>query len=110
NNVAFNGPTGGIGNAGNGAVSINLCMVSQNSSGTTGGGFGDENMLGNLTVTNSQFFSNYAGTNGGGIQPRGDTTTTLISKAQIMGNVAEGNQKDGTGVGADSSSPAARPP
>jgi hypothetical protein len=99
NNVAFNGPTGGIGNAGNGAVSINLCMVSQNSSGTTGGGFGDENMLGNLTVTNSQFLSNYAGTNGGGIQAGGDTTTTLISNTQIMGNVAEGNQKDGTGGG-----------
>ena len=111
NNVAFNGPTGGIGNAGSGAVSINLCIVSQNFSGTTGGGFGDENMLGNLTITNSQFLSNYAGTNGGGIQAGGDEYDDLDQQHANRGAMLpKAIRRMAPAVGADSSSPVAPPP
>src|SRR5579871_1382232 len=96
NNVAFNGPTGGIGNAGNGSVSLNFCTVAMNYSGTTGGGFGDENMLGNLKVNSCLFTNNFAGTNGGAIQAGGDGTTTTISNSDITTNVAQGNQSEGT--------------
>src|SRR5579871_3570294 len=97
-NIAFT-IDGGIGNAGNGTVTINNCTVENNFSGSTGGGFGDENMLSNLTVTNSNFLMNYARTNGGGIQAGGDGTTTTISNSVIVNNVALGNQNDGTGGG-----------
>jgi predicted outer membrane repeat protein len=90
NNVAFNGPTGAIGNSGSGAVTITSCLVEDNSSATTGGGFGDQNMLGNLTVIDSQFIDNTAGTNGGAIQAGGPNTTVIIKDSVIEGNTANG--------------------
>jgi hypothetical protein len=83
-NTAINGPTGAIGNAGNGAVVITNCTVSNNFSGTTGGGFGDQNGLGTLTVSNSVFLDNSALGNGGGIQEGGPSTT--ITNSLIQGN------------------------
>src|SRR5262249_9400220 len=57
-NLAINGPTGGIGNAGNGAVTIEFSTVADNFCGGAGGGFGDENNLGTLTVLESSFVGN----------------------------------------------------
>jgi phospholipase/lecithinase/hemolysin len=82
-NAALNGPTGAIGNAGNGAVNITSSTVANNSSGTTGGGFGDENGQGTLTVVNSVFLNNAAVGKGGGIQEGGPMT---ISSTEIKGN------------------------
>jgi hypothetical protein len=86
NNTAINGPTGAIGNAGNGAVTITTSTVENNFSGTTGGGFGDEGNAGTLTVMNSFFFNNIAIGNGGGIQEGGPSTT--ITNTEIRGNVS----------------------
>jgi hypothetical protein len=83
-NTALNGPTGAVGNAGNGAVTINDCTVEDNYSGSTGGGFGDQNNLGTLTVTNSVFLDNRALGDGGGIQEGGPSTT--ITNSTIQGN------------------------
>src|SRR5262249_25095862 len=57
---------GGIGNAGNGAVTITNSTIEFNYSGGVGGGFADENGQGTLTVTKSIFFGNQAATDGGG--------------------------------------------
>jgi hypothetical protein len=89
NNAALNGPTGAIGNAGNGAVTIVSSTVANNFSGTTGGGFGDENNLGTLSVMNSLFLNNSALGNGGGIQEGGPTAT--ISNTEIRGNSSGGS-------------------
>lgn len=89
NNTAINGPTGGIGNAGNGAVSITSSTVQNNFSGTTGGGFGDEDNVGTLTILNSYFLNNSAVSNGGGIQEGGPSTT--ITGSEIRGNTSGGN-------------------
>jgi hypothetical protein len=83
-NSALNGPTGAIGNAGNGAVVISSSTVANNFSGTTGGGFGDENNLGTLTVSGSLFENNSALGNGGGIQEGGPNT--IITSSVISGN------------------------
>jgi hypothetical protein len=91
-NTAQNGPTGAIGNAGNGAVTISNSTVEDNSSGTTGGGFGDQNNLGTLTVTNCIFQGNSAVGNGGGIQEGGPSTT-------ITNSVIEDNSSNGEGGG-----------
>jgi hypothetical protein len=90
-NYAFNGPTGALGSAGNGAVSFIGCVVSENYSGTTGGGYGSENMLANVTITNSFFLNNVAQTDGGGIQAGGSGTTTVIVNSVFAGNTAGGN-------------------
>jgi hypothetical protein len=79
---------GGIGNAGNGAVSISNSTIEANISGGDGGGFSDQNGFGTLTVTNSFFLANYAVGNGGGIQEGGPTTS--ITNTQIQGNVSGG--------------------
>jgi hypothetical protein len=95
-NTALNGPTGGIGNAGNntfvaadgtvtnGAVSILDSTVNNNFSGGSGGGFGDQNGLGTLIVLNSTFVGNSSTGNGGGIQEGGPSTT--INDSTITGN------------------------
>jgi hypothetical protein len=99
-NTAINGPTGGIGNAGNntfvaadgavtqGAVSILESTVNNNFCGGSGGGFGDQNGLGTLIVRNSTFVGNTATLNGGGIQENGVSTT--INDSTITGNTALG--------------------
>jgi hypothetical protein len=89
-NLAQNGPTGGVGNAGNGAVSFINSTVANNFGGGVGGGFGDENNLGTLTVLNSSFIGNDSTGNGGGIQEGGPSTT--IQSSTITGNttLAEG--------------------
>ena len=69
--------------------------MENNFSGTTGGGFGDENMLGNVTITNSQFLNNVALTGGGAIQAGGANTSTLITNTVIEGNRAG---TDGGGI------------
>jgi hypothetical protein len=90
-NYAYAGPTGALGTAGNGAVTIVGTTVSDNYSGSTGGGYGDENMLANLTVSNSLFLNNVAVTNGGGIQAGGAGTTVTITGTAFVGNTAGGN-------------------
>jgi hypothetical protein len=89
-NIAQNGPTGAIGNGGNGAVTISNSTVEDNSSGTTGGGFGDQNNLGTLTVTNCVFQGNSAVGNGGGIQEGGPSTTIINSLIQGNSSYANG--------------------
>ncbi len=89
-NHAFNGATGALGVAGNGAVTITSTTVRDNYSGTTGGGFGDEDMMANVTILNSQFINNTALTNGGGVQAGGAGTTTIISGCLFADNTAGG--------------------
>jgi hypothetical protein len=89
-NYAYAGPTGALGTAGNGAVTIVGTTVSDNYSGSTGGGYGDENKLANLTVSNSLFLNNVAMTDGGGIQAGGDGTTVTITNTAFVGNTAGG--------------------
>jgi hypothetical protein len=91
-NTAINGPTGAVGNAGNGAVTINNTTIEDNFSGTTGGGFGDQNNLGTLSVSDSYFFHNSAVGNGGGIQEGGPSTT-------ITGTTVDNNTSGGSGGG-----------
>ena len=90
-NNAFAGPTGALGTAGNGAITISSSTISDNYSGSTGGGFGDENMTANVTISNSQFLNNVAVTAGGGVQAGGDGTTTTIINSVFAGNTAGGN-------------------
>ncbi len=94
-NISFNSGIaaddfgGGIGNAGNGAVTITSSTVANNFINGTGGGFGDQNNLGSLTVLNSTFTNNSAVTAGGGIQEGG--TSTIINDSTITGNDTLGN-------------------
>ncbi len=90
-NDAFAGPTGALGTAGNGAITISSSTISDNYSGSTGGGFGDENMTANVTISNSQFLNNVAVTDGGGVQAGGTGTTTTITNTVFAGNTAGGN-------------------
>ncbi len=76
---------GGLGNAGNGAVSILNSTIESNFTAGFGGGFADENNLGTLAVQNSLFLNNSAGTNGGGIQEGNGLT---ITNSEIKGNSA----------------------
>jgi hypothetical protein len=76
---------GGLGNAGNGAVSILNSTVENNFTPGFGGGFADQNGLGSLAVQNSLFLNNSAGTNGGGIQENNGLT---ITNSEIKGNSA----------------------
>ena len=65
---------GGIGNAGNGPVTIDTSTVENNFAGGSGGGFGDENNQGTLTVLNSLFLNNTTVGTGGGIASGGPVT------------------------------------
>jgi hypothetical protein len=71
---------GGIGNAGNGSVTITNSTIANNFSNGVGGGFGDENGGGNLTVVNSLFLGNIAATEGGAIEASGPSTTITTSE------------------------------
>lgn len=94
NNIAFTGTGGGFGNAGSGNVVFNASVVQYNYSGATGGGFGDENNLGNLTIEGGSVFQdNASAQGGGGVQEGGPLT--LIGEATFRGNVSAG---DGGGL------------
>ena len=91
NNKALSATTGvggGIGNAGNGAVTILNSTISSNTAGGVGGGFSDQNNLGTLAVVNSWFLNNEAAGNGGAIQEGGPDTS--ITYTQIQGNSTGG--------------------
>jgi hypothetical protein len=75
---------GGIGNAGNGTVTIQSSTVADNYAGGNGGGFGDENAQGTLVVLDSTFVNNVATATGGGIEAAGPSTT--INDSTITGN------------------------
>jgi hypothetical protein len=85
-NVAQDMLGGGIGNAGNGTVTIFGSTVENNFSGGTGGGFADSDGQGSLSVTNSLFLNNVAFADGGGIQEGGPTTT--LTRSEIDGNAS----------------------
>jgi hypothetical protein len=78
---------GGIGNAGNGTVTVTNSTIANNSSGGVGGGFGDENAQGTLVILNSTFVNNSAIGNGGGIQASGPSTT--INDTTVTGNISQ---------------------
>jgi hypothetical protein len=80
---------GGIGNAGNGAVTLSNCAIVNNFSGGEGGGFADQNDQGTLTVQLSTFVNNTAFGNGGGIAEGGPVTT--ITASEIDFNSSGGN-------------------
>jgi hypothetical protein len=80
---------GGIGNAGNGAVTIVSSTVSDNFSGGKGGGFADENNQGTLTIAYSKFENNTSLADGGGIAEGGPLT--VIFNTEVDGNSAGGN-------------------
>ncbi len=84
NNSALTGLGGGVGNAGNGTVTIADSSILNNTSGATGGGFSDENAQGTLVVQNSLFQGNSAVDQGGGIFVASPTTT--ISNSELVGN------------------------
>jgi hypothetical protein len=84
---------GGIGNAGNGSVTIVSSVIEDNYSAGQGGGFADENNQGALTVLNSLFLNNSAFGNGGGIEEGGSGTT--ITNSVLVGNAT---QADGGGL------------
>ncbi len=90
-NDAVAGPTGALGSAGDGPVTIASSTVSDNYSGSTGGGYGDQGNAVNLTIINSQFLNNLAATDGGAVQDGGPGTTTTITNSVFAGNTAEGN-------------------
>jgi predicted outer membrane repeat protein len=83
---ATGGVGGGIGNAGDGTVSITDSSLTDNTAGLTGGGFGDQNAQGTLTVLDSLFLDNSATTDGGGIAAGGPLTT--IAGSEIKGNIS----------------------
>ncbi len=83
---------GGIGNAGNGAVTIVSSTLANNVSDGVGGGYGDENGGGPLTVVNSLFLGNIAAAQGGGIEAAGPSTT-------IVGSELKANASGLTGGG-----------
>jgi hypothetical protein len=91
--VAPNNAGGGIGNAGNGTVTIQSSTLANNYSGQFGGGFGDQNAQGTLVVVDSTFVDNVSVANGGGIEAAGPSTT--IADSTIAGNVT---QAQGGGV------------
>lgn len=82
--LAANNVGGGVGNAGNGVVTITGSTLANNFSGGVGGGVGDENAQGTLTVVNSTFANNNAVGLGGGIEASGPST--IIDNSTITGN------------------------
>jgi hypothetical protein len=91
-NVSTNAIGGGVANAGNGVVTITNSTLANNSAGTTGGGFSDEDNESTLNVSGSQFVDNAAGGDGGGIFVGSPTTT-------ITGTMIEGNSSGGADGG-----------
>jgi hypothetical protein len=89
-NPVIDNDGGGIGNAGNGTVTIVGSTIAGNFTGGVGGGFGDVNGVGTLVVQDSTFVNNVAVGNGGGIEASGPSTT--ISDSTLTGNetLAEG--------------------
>jgi hypothetical protein len=85
--VAANNAGGGIGNAGNGTVTLNSSTLSSNYSGGVGGGFGDQNAQGTLIVLNSTLVHNVAIGNGGGIAAAGPSTT--LNDTTITANASQ---------------------
>jgi predicted outer membrane repeat protein len=85
--IAAGNAGGGIGNAGNGTVTITGSTLADNFSGGVGGGFGDENAQGTLVVLNSTFVNNSAIGNGGGIEASGPSTT--INDTTVTGNISQ---------------------
>jgi predicted outer membrane repeat protein len=83
--LSAGGVGGGIGNAGNGPVTILNSTLTDNFAGATGGGFGDENAQGSLTVLNSSFLNNTAAGIGGGIGSGGPVT---ILNSTVANNLA----------------------
>jgi hypothetical protein len=69
--LSTGGLGGGIGNAGNGAVNLSNSTLANNFAGMNGGGFGDENFQGSLTVQNCSFLNNTTVGIGGGIASGG---------------------------------------
>jgi hypothetical protein len=88
-NTAQAGLGGGIGNAGNGTVTILNSTIAGNASGMTGGGFGDENNQGTLVVQNSLFQNNFAMA-GGGIAVGSPLTTITSSEIDRNSSVQNG--------------------
>src|SRR5262249_46463706 len=88
-NTAFNAPTGALSNAAAGAVRIVASTVEYNFSGGAGGGFGDANNLGTLSVVASLFLGNSAVTDGGGVLEGGPTTFIRVS--EFAGNSCGGS-------------------
>ncbi len=84
--IAMGTVGGGIGNAGNGAVTVSTSTIANNFSNGNGGGFADENNQGTLTVMNSLFIGNSAIGDGGAIQEGG--ATTMITNTEIKGNAS----------------------
>ena len=87
---------GGVGNAGDGAVTIIGSSVENNRSSGIGGGFADQNGQGTLTVLNSFFLVNNATADGGGIAPGGPITS--ITNSEIDDNTSSAS---GGGIFAD---------
>ncbi len=97
--IAANNVGGGLGNAGNGTVTITGSTIANNFSDGVGGGFGDQNAAGTLIVVDSTFADNNAIGNGGGIEASGPSTT--IADSTITGNIS---QAQGGGVNVASAS------
>jgi hypothetical protein len=91
NNKALStgGVGGGIGNAGNGAITLLNSTLIGNFAGSTGGGFGDENNLGKLTLLGTTVLNNTSVGNGGGIAEAGPLTS--ITNSEIDGNSSGGS-------------------
>ena len=94
--LSAGGTDGGIGNAGNGAVSIMQSTILSNFAAATGGGVGDDNNLGTLALMNSVVANNTAVGNGGGLNEGGPTVS--VTNSQIAGNATGGA---GGGLNAD---------
>jgi hypothetical protein len=86
NNAALTGPGGGIGNSGASTVTIISSTLVRNTSGNTGGGFGDQRTFGSLIVANSLVLNNTAVGDGGGIQEPGPITS--VTTTEIIGNAS----------------------
>src|SRR5262249_22855461 len=86
--TAAGGFGGGIGNAGNGTVTIQNSSILRNSSGGVGGGFGDQNNQGNLVVMKSIVLGNVAVGDGGGIQEGG--SLVKVVDTEVKDNVSGG--------------------
>ena len=89
---------GGIGNAGNGTVTIFGSTIAGNFAGGVGGGFADSNNQGTLVVTNSIFLGNVAFADGGAIQEGGPTTTLTHSEIDSNASGATGGGVFATGT------------
>jgi parallel beta-helix repeat protein/predicted outer membrane repeat protein len=83
--LSTGGVGGGIGNAGDGPVTILNSTLANNFAGEFGGGFGDENAQGSLTVLNSSFLNNTTVGIGGGIASGGPVT---ILNSTVANNFA----------------------